>query len=126
MHAPGDPEFERLMDARMRSSDPTDVINDLQLRTDLVRLKAGWRPDENDLADAPHLRVGGLVWTPFFKPWSVSLVGAVLNANGVPTGRQRITSFLIAVDAREGTWARTWNRFYRLDDASALRAEDGR
>jgi hypothetical protein len=124
MHAPDEPDLERLMTARMRSNDSTDVINDLQLRTDLARLKTGWRPDEHDLAEAPHLRVGGIIWTPFVRPWSVSLVGAVLDANGSPTGRQRITSFLIAADAREGKWARTWNRFYRLDDTGIHRAEN--
>ncbi len=61
MHAPDEPDLERLMTARMRSNDSTDVINDLQLRTDLARLKTGWRPDEHDLAEAPHLRVGGIL-----------------------------------------------------------------
>lgn len=115
LHGPDDPDFKRLMDERMYSTDPDDVIRDLELRTDLHRLNRGWRPTPDDLASAPCLRLGGMIWTPFARPFTVRLVGALLDEAGEPTGRQRVTSFLIAADTRQGAWVRTWNRFYRLD-----------
>lgn len=125
MHAPDDRHLLNLMEERASSADPEARHYDLKLRADLTRLRQGWRPDAHDLESAPHIRVGGASWTPFADPFTVSIFGAFLDADGSPTGRQRITSFLIAVDAREGKWARTWNRFYQLDDVSAENALRG-
>jgi hypothetical protein len=120
MHGPDDADLKRLMDERMYSVDPDDVVRDLELRTDLHRLYRGWRPGPKDLANAPHLRLGGMIWTPFAKPFTVSVVGALLDEGGEFTGRQRVTSFLIVADALRGAWVRTWNRFYRLDHQTVV------
>jgi hypothetical protein len=133
MHLPDDPDLERLMTERMLSTDPEQNMLDLHLRSDLARLGDGWRPGPHALVEATALIPTGLVLTPFAKPWTISLTGLTVDQHGRPTGRRRITSFLVAADARDGLWVRTWNRFYRLihgkggpPDLDHLPPEDGR
>jgi hypothetical protein len=114
LHAPDDTDLMRLMDERSLSTDPEQVILDLDLRTDLYRLGRGWRPTQDDLVEAPRIQLSRVIWSPFANPFTVSAAGVLLDANGQPTGRLRVTSFLIAADAAQGRWVRTWNRFYQL------------
>lgn len=133
LHAADDADLLRLMDERMHSTDPDNVIRDLDLRTDLARLRRSWRPTQDDLVGAPRLQLSRLVWSPFVQPFTVSAAGMLLDANDQPTGCQRITRFLIAADAAHGRWIRTWNRFCQLApherqryDANGLGQGDGR
>jgi hypothetical protein len=86
-------------------------------------------PSDADLVDAPMLTViQAYVSTSLRRPFPASqamLVGRVLNAYGVPSSKLRITSLLIAVEAKAGHWARTYNRFYRLchDEAETIDPE---
>jgi hypothetical protein len=125
LHAPDDTDLQRLMDERMYSSDPDDVIRDLDLRTDLYRLGRGWRPTQEDLVDAPRIQLSRVIWSPFVQPFTVSAGGVLLDANGQPSGRLRVTSFLIAADAAHGRWVRTWNRFYQLDERKCVDIRSG-
>ena len=114
LHAPDDEDLLCLMDERSLSTDPEQVILDLDLRTDLYRLGRGWRPTQDDLVEAPRIQLSRVIWSPFANPFTVSAAGVLLDANGQPSGRLRVTSFLIAADAAQGRWVRTWNRFYQL------------
>lgn len=125
MHGPDDEDLLCLMDERSLSTDPEQVILDLDLRTDLYRLGRGWRPTQEDLVDAPRIQLSRVIWSPFVHPFTVSAGGVLLDANGQPSGRLRVTSFLIAADAAHGRWVRTWNRYYQLDERKCVDIRSG-
>jgi hypothetical protein len=80
------------------------------LKDDVARLSAGWRPAADDLAAAPLLDD----WYFALYPGSVDLClcgrvnGHPSLSNGMIT-----TSPLVTIRIEDG-WARTFSRFYRL------------
>jgi hypothetical protein len=99
-----------------RHADPDDnvVAHAADLDRDIARLRAGWRPDDTDLAQAPTLLAEGLHLSMSADGMCAQFHGPVFDADGRPVSQGRITSLVIAVDTKAGTWARTLNRFYRL------------
>jgi hypothetical protein len=82
------------------------------MRSDLERLRQGWRPLPTDLEAAPMI-----------DQWSVrfdgdgrlfALCGFIRSHPRIDDGRFATTSIIIAMDLRGLTWARTVSRFYRL------------
>jgi hypothetical protein len=125
-----EPYFLRnVLAARDHDPDPAAREAGWRLAHDHARLRAGWMPSDADLVDAPTLKVTqAYVSTSLRGPAPAShamLIGRVLNADGVPASKLRVTSFLIAVEAETGLWARTFNRFYRLchDEAETVDPE---
>ena len=92
-------------------------------RFDLVRIAAGWQPDAAELQAAPELTN----WLPVLVGRLLLLEGNVFGHPLIGEDRRILTSALIAIDAREGRWARTLSRFYRLGASDRLTiAAEGR
>ena len=80
---------------------------------DLARLKAGWRPDDAILADAPSLSDWAIVGN-LDNNNVAQFVGTVIGHEKFPDYRVVRTSIILALDTRDLRWARTVGRFYRL------------
>jgi hypothetical protein len=138
IYAADDPFFVReVLHARDHHRDPAAREAGWQLAHDHARLRAGRTPRDADLAEAPTLLVSNayiarLIRGPAPASQAV-LIGRPLDPYGLPAPMLRVTSLLIAVEASEGRWARTFNRFYRLmhddgetNDPRDYWPEDGR
>ena len=76
-----------------------------QALVDLSSLQEGYRPSDEELADAPLLNS----WCRLGS----HLVGVVVGHPVFADGHRCITSPVLAL-ATDGTWARTVSRYYRL------------
>lgn len=79
---------------------------------DVARLRAGWRPNDAMLANAPSLSDWALVGA--FDTKAVQFVGTAIGHPNFPDFRIVRTSIIVALDTRHLRWARTIGRFYRL------------
>ncbi len=79
-----------------------------RLADDLARLASGSDPDPAALADAPILDW----WSPAQRRTGC-LIGLASGHPRIARGHTTLTTELYAID-RDGLWARTWSRFYRL------------
>ena len=88
-----------------------------ELRDDLLRLAAGWKPTDGDLAGAPRFEGWGVVLCEGEVLWRI--IGTAHDvAQALPTvedGDETGTMQILAID--DGfTWARDRRGFYRLGD----------
>jgi hypothetical protein len=120
--APDDPALVAYQRERSEAADSGTVQAGADLDRDVVCLREGWRPQPDGLIEAPTLAVDRVVIALSPDMAGVMLRGAALGPDGSLLSRDRITSLVVAMDAAEGRWARTLNRFYRL---SHLPGSDG-
>ncbi|MCR6672023.1 DUF6634 family protein [Devosia ginsengisoli] len=80
---------------------------------DIERLKQGWRPTPQDLAQAPLLSSWSFAGS--LTPGGTYLSGIVTGHPTIQSGAFCTTSVLVAIEARSWTWARTASRFYRIE-----------
>lgn len=117
MHAPDEPVLQELLRARDHDPDAERWELGERLKRDHARLRAGWRPGTADLADAPILLDAEALIAIKLGPeptHQVVLSGWPVDEMGRVRPRPWRTSLLIAVEAHQGLWVRTYNRFYRL------------
>jgi hypothetical protein len=112
--APDDPALAAYQCHRREAADSGTVQAGTELDRDLACLREGWRPQPDGLTEAPTLAVDRIVISLSPEGAGVMLRGAAFGPNGSLLSRDRITSLVVAMDAAEGRWARTLNRFYRL------------
>jgi hypothetical protein len=112
--SPDDETLQAYQSERREAADSDMVRAGADLDRDIVCLREGWRPRPEGLADAPTLAVERIVIVMSPELVGVILRGSALGPGGGLLSRDRMTSLVVAVDAVEGRWARTLNRFYRL------------
>jgi hypothetical protein len=83
-----------------------------QAERDLARIRAGWRPTAEDLAEAPIIQ-GWKTREMAFQPETLQLLGRVTGHPRFKDGSPIFTSAVVHLD-ENGGWARCVNRFYRL------------
>lgn len=90
-----------------------DIATLRALLGDLEGIRAGSRPTAEELIRAPLLTN----WRLLIAPDGLRLTGEVVG-HPVLGARKRIaTSPVYAIQPARHSWARSWNRFYRLDAA---------
>lgn len=80
--------------------------------SDVVRLKSGWRPEEDILSAAPRLSEWAIVDS--IGPRHAQFIGRTFGHPNFPDFRVVRTSIIIALDTRRLRWARTMGRYYML------------
>jgi hypothetical protein len=112
--APDDEALAAYQCARRDAADPGTVRVGADLDRDVAFLRDGWRPRPEGLLDAPTMAVERVVVALSPEGSGVMLRGAAIGPDGGLLSRDRMTSLIVAMDAVEGRWARTLNRFYLL------------